>query len=192
MRYKLLCCISVTGSEGNKEEHPKMNRRAIMFASFLSVALLSFFVFGGTSPARAADDLTTASVNGKYQNLLMTVYVPQDNASYGSFYDWGYSTTSSWAGYNNLPPGYWVYVYPNWYIWGNTGTGGNPNLVKASVNGKYYNLLKVINVPSDRGSYGDFSDYGHYSSTSYAGYNNLPAGYWVYVYPDWYIWGNSR
>jgi hypothetical protein len=52
--------------------------------------------------------------------------------------------------------------------------------------------LKVINVPQDKGSYGDFNDYGYYSSTSYAGYDNIPAGYWVYVYPDWYIWGNQR
>ncbi|MBN2224293.1 MAG: hypothetical protein JW765_06420 [Deltaproteobacteria bacterium] len=70
--------------------------------------------------------------------------------------------------------------------------GGGSNLTRASVNGKYYNLLKVINVPEDKGSYGDFNDYGYYSSTSYAGYDNIPAGYWVYVYPDWYIWGNQK
>jgi hypothetical protein len=69
---------------------------------------------------------------------------------------------------------------------------GGTNLTKASVNGKYSNLLRVINVPQDRGSYGDFDDYGYYSSTSYAGYDNIPAGYWVYVYPDWYIWGAQR
>jgi hypothetical protein len=65
-------------------------------------------------------EMTTASVNGKYYNLLITLYVPQDQASYGNFYDWGYYTGTSYAGYNNIPPGYWVYVYPNWYIWGNT------------------------------------------------------------------------
>jgi hypothetical protein len=64
--------------------------------------------------------MTTASVNGKYSNLLMTLSVPQDQASYGNFYDWGYYTGTSYAGYNNIPPGYWVYVYPNWYVWGNT------------------------------------------------------------------------
>jgi hypothetical protein len=65
-------------------------------------------------------EMTTASVNGKYSNLLMTLSVPQDQASYGNFYDWGYYTGTSYAGYNNIPPGYWVYVYPNWYVWGNT------------------------------------------------------------------------
>jgi hypothetical protein len=64
--------------------------------------------------------LTAASVNGKYYNLLMTLYVPQDQGSYGNFDDWGYYTGTSYAGYNNIPPGYWVYVYPNWYVWGNS------------------------------------------------------------------------
>jgi hypothetical protein len=70
--------------------------------------------------APQSQDMNMASVNGKYSNLLMTLYVPQDQASYGSFYDWGYYTGTSYAGYNNIPPGYWVYVYPNWYVWGNT------------------------------------------------------------------------
>lgn len=72
---------------------------------------------GGTT---VTPEMTAASVNGKYYNLLMTLYVPQDQASYGNFYDWGYYTGTSYAGYNNIPPGYWVYVYPNWYVWGNT------------------------------------------------------------------------
>jgi hypothetical protein len=66
------------------------------------------------------------------------------------------------------------------------------NKAKASVNGKYSKLLKTIEVPQDKGSYGEFSDYGSYSSKSYAGYNDLPAGYWVYVYPHWYIWGEMK
>jgi hypothetical protein len=72
------------------------------------------------APPAGSPDLSTASVNGKYSNLLYTLNVPQDKGSYGDFYDWGYYTGTSYAGYNNLPAGYWVYVYPNWYIWGNT------------------------------------------------------------------------
>ena len=168
-----------------------MNRRTAFLSALFTLALFSLVLLGETGSARA-DDLATASVNGKYQTLLMTVYAPQDKAGYGAFNDWGYSTTTSWAGYTSLPPGYWVYVYPNWYIWKSVSAGGGTNLTKASVNGKYYNLLRVISVPQDRGSYGDFDDYGYYSSTSYAGYDNIPAGYWVYVYPDWYIWGNQK
>lgn len=80
----------------------------------------------GVTPAPApmptpstSPDMITASVNGKYYNLLRTIYVPSDQNSYGNFYEWGYWSGSSWKGHTNLPPGYWVYVYPNWYIWGN-------------------------------------------------------------------------
>jgi serine/threonine protein kinase len=63
---------------------------------------------------------------------------------------------------------------------------------KASVNGKYRKLLRRIKVEQDRAAYGEFSDYGHYTGTIYAGYSDLPVGYWVYVYPYWYIWGDMK
>lgn len=63
---------------------------------------------------------------------------------------------------------------------------------KASVNGKYRKLLKRIKVEGDRQSYTDFSDYGMYTGTAYAGYTDLPPGYWVYAYPYWYIWGELK
>lgn len=64
--------------------------------------------------------------------------------------------------------------------------------VKASVNGKYTKLLRRIHVPNDVVSYGEFRDWGHYTGTSYAGHNDLPAGHWVYVEPHWYIWGEMN
>jgi len=144
------------------------------------------------SPVMAQDDETIASVNGRYQNLLMTLYVPDDYSSYGAFYEWGEWSGSSYAGYDNLPKGYWVYVYPNWYIWGSISSGGGTDADTASVNGKYYNLLTTLYVPDDYSSYGAFYEWGYWSGSSYGGYNNLPSGYWVYVSPNWYIWGNQR
>ena len=78
----------------------------------------------GVAPATpsapsTSPELLTASVNGKYYNLLRTIYVPSDRGSYGDFYEWGKWSGTSWKGHTNLPPGYWIYVYPNWYIWGN-------------------------------------------------------------------------
>jgi hypothetical protein len=64
-------------------------------------------------------------------------------------------------------------------------------ITRASVQGKYSKLLRRISVPEDKGQ-GEFVDYGKYSPGSYGGYDNLPAGYWVYVYPHWYIWSESR
>jgi hypothetical protein len=65
-------------------------------------------------------------------------------------------------------------------------------LEKASVKGKYCQLLRVIHLPHDKASYTEFRDYGSYSGTSYAGYNDLPVGYWVYHYPHWYIWKGPK
>jgi beta-lactamase regulating signal transducer with metallopeptidase domain len=61
-------------------------------------------------------------------------------------------------------------------------------LKAAQVNGKYEMLLRQIRVPDDVNNYSEFNDYGHYQGTSYAGQNDLPPGYWVYVAPYWYIW----
>jgi hypothetical protein len=62
---------------------------------------------------------------------------------------------------------------------------------KASVNGKYKNLLRIVAAETDKSTYNAFHDYGRWDSTSYAGQTNLPRGYWVYVYPNWYIWGDA-
>jgi hypothetical protein len=62
--------------------------------------------------------LRRASVDGKYAKLLRKIVVPDDEAANGKFCDWGYYTGTSWRGHSELPPGYWVYVAPCWYIWG--------------------------------------------------------------------------
>jgi hypothetical protein len=66
----------------------------------------------------------------------------------------------------------------------------NDARIKAAVDGKYRRLLKKIEVRSDITSYGDFKDYGHWDGASYSGHSDLPTGYWVLVYPNWYIWGD--
>jgi Ca-activated chloride channel family protein len=66
----------------------------------------------------------------------------------------------------------------------------NDARIKATVDGKYRRLLKKIEVRRDASTYGEFKDYGHWDGTSYSGHSDLPAGYWVWVYPNWYIWGD--
>jgi hypothetical protein len=65
-------------------------------------------------------------------------------------------------------------------------------LKKASVNSKYQMLLRQFKVPGDKQNYGDFSDYGHYTGTRYAGFDDLPRGYWVWVDPYWFIWRDIK
>ena len=57
----------------------------------------------------------------------------------------------------------------------------------ASTANRYDTLLRTIDAPDDRASYGDFCNYGYWTGTSYAGHDDLPPGYWVYVAPKWYI-----
>jgi hypothetical protein len=128
---------------------------------------------------------------GKYSKLLREIEVERDRASYGEFYDWGHWSGTSWAGYKDLPPGYWVYVAPNWYIFGKAegaDSGRNPPMLGKR---KYGKLLVKIKVEQDVSSYGEYYDYGHYSGSSYYGYKDLPSGYWVYVAPYWYIFGEA-
>jgi RNA polymerase sigma factor (sigma-70 family) len=139
-------------------------------------------------PVRDKQDRKKANVDGKYSDLLEKIKVPQDRQQYGDFYDYGYWEGTEYAGFENLPSGYWVYAQPYWYIWGKKKEDkGAP--AKASVNGKYSRLLKKLKVPQDRQAYGDFNDFGHWTGTSYAGFDDLPPGHWVYVQPYWYIWG---
>jgi hypothetical protein len=58
-----------------------------------------------------------AHVHGKYRGLLRVLYVPQDLPAFERFHDWGHWNGTDWAGYRNLPAGFWVYVHPHWYIW---------------------------------------------------------------------------
>jgi hypothetical protein len=73
------------------------------------------------SSLRPSNPLETASANGKYRNLLRQIACPQDLGSYGYFRDYGQFSGTSWGGHEHLPPGYWVYLYPHWYIWGEVG-----------------------------------------------------------------------
>src|SRR5262245_42245065 len=61
-------------------------------------------------------------------------------------------------------------------------------LKKAGVGGKYRMLLRTIKVPEDAKTYQQFKDFGPRDQREYAGHTDLPAGYWVYVAPSWYIW----
>jgi tetratricopeptide (TPR) repeat protein len=58
-----------------------------------------------------------ANAFGTYSNVLRRIHVPDDKDDYGNYNNYGWSTTSSYRGYDGLPSGYWVYVAPYWYIW---------------------------------------------------------------------------
>jgi hypothetical protein len=73
---------------------------------------------GGEAKALSPEDaLKKAQVNGKYRMLLRQFKVPQDIKLGGEFHELGLFGVPSYAGQTGLPTGYWVYVYPYWYIW---------------------------------------------------------------------------
>jgi hypothetical protein len=71
-----------------------------------------------------------ASAHGKYSTLLRRIHCPEDEPSYHRFTDYGMFTGTSWHNYTNLPPGYWVYSYPDWYIWRDSANAPAPPPVK--------------------------------------------------------------
>ncbi|MFT5091318.1 MAG: Ca-activated chloride channel family protein [Porticoccaceae bacterium] len=58
-----------------------------------------------------------ASTDGKYRRLVKKIEVRDDFQRFGAFNDFGHWDGTEYAGHKDLPPGNWVYVYPNWYIW---------------------------------------------------------------------------
>lgn len=61
---------------------------------------------------------------------------------------------------------------------------------QASLNGKYAGLLRILHQPEDRSSYtAEVYDSGRSAAyPDYRGHKEIPAGYWVYFPPNWYIW----
>ncbi|GBC61084.1 hypothetical protein DENIS_2044 [Desulfonema ishimotonii] len=135
-------------------------------------------------PALAETVPPAASANGKYQGLIQILHCPQDSAKYGNFNDYGHWGGGSWHGQQGKA-GYWVYVYPTWYVWANT----MPPI--ASANGKYGNLIQTITCPGDAAKYGEFHDYGYWGGGPWCGQQGK-AGYWVWVKPSWYVWSRKN
>lgn len=130
---------------------------------------------------------------GKYEKLLKTLPCPEDQDEYGDFEDSGHFDATSYCG-QNAPAGYWVWLAPNWYIWGqvkNTSTNTGKLPAQATVNGKYRDLIKSFECPEkkaeEKAEYGSFADTGFYEATSYCG-QSFPDAFWVYVAPKWYLW----
>ncbi len=58
-----------------------------------------------------------ASVEHRYRDLLKKIEVEYDYLDYGPLQQDGFQATKLYGQYENLPDGYWVYLYPYWYIW---------------------------------------------------------------------------
>lgn len=59
--------------------------------------------------------LQRAQRGGKYKDLLMTLKVPADVATYRQFHDHGYYAATTYVG-KAVPAGHWVWVAPTWFV----------------------------------------------------------------------------
>jgi hypothetical protein len=145
-------------------------------------------------PTLQIDPADKASLGGKYRDLLHTIKVEQDAGDYGVLHDFGFANLPRYEGHAGLAPGYWVYLAPNWYIWGKkvrqerAPATTAEELDTASGGGKYHDLLRKIHAPQDEDRYGTLNDYGFTNTIKYGEDANLSFGYWVYSRPNWYIW----
>lgn len=132
-----------------------------------------------------------ASADGKYYNLLQVMECPRDRHSYGEYKDYGYWSGGAWCGQQGKA-GYWVWIAPRWYVWAKKSVSKKSSYgtipPKASVDGKYSNLVQKLKCARDRRSYGEYRDYGYWGGGPWCGQNGK-AGYWVWVAPYWYVWG---
>jgi len=62
-------------------------------------------------------DIDKARAGGKYAHLLRIIRVEEDVKDHGRFHDWGRWDGGTYKGHEGLPPGYWVYVHPHWFLW---------------------------------------------------------------------------
>lgn len=75
------------------------------------------------SESPAAGNPDRPAPHSRYRTLLKKLDVPEDQQRFGDFCDWGYWSGSQYAGQDHLPPGYWVYLAPKWYIFKEDVTG---------------------------------------------------------------------
>ena len=52
-----------------------------------------------------------------YRMLLRQLHEPDDRGQFGEFFDHGALAIDRYKAHRDLPPGYWVYVHPYWYVW---------------------------------------------------------------------------
>jgi Ca-activated chloride channel family protein len=82
------------------------------------------------APASSQEARKLAACDGRYAELLDKISVPEDKDRYGTFFDLGYQPAKTYGQNPDLPAGYWVYVAPHWYIWGEQVRSDAPKLTK--------------------------------------------------------------
>ncbi len=122
--------------------------------------------------------------------LALTLALASGTAFAGEMHNGGNSPTGNGApggnpsalhnDDNGPPPGY-------------TGNGGNGDNTGygGCLGDKYRTVKKTIYAPGDRHKYGETYERGYRTTSTYGNTHNIPAGYWVYCAPYWYVYGEK-
>ena len=158
-----------------------------IFLCLLLVSMIFSFTLYGVDKNHEA-----ASLYGKYSGLLKKIHCNKRKGSNlkeftrFNFKDAGFFKGGNWCGKKKGPAGYYVLHHGDWYVWKKLNNKFNRKRT-ASIGGKYRKLLKVLNRPLDKSTYKEFIEYGYKPYGLRLG-TWAPAGFYVYVYPKWYIW----
>jgi len=85
--------------------------------TFIFLIIIGTIAYGKSEDIKDGELMKYASAGGAYKRLIHLLKVPEDSSYYGEYYVYGYWDGESYGGYHKLSPGYWVYLYPNWYVW---------------------------------------------------------------------------
>lgn len=86
-------------------------------------------------------------------------------------------------------------AFTNWDKIFSQSSNTQPSLnipLQASVNGRYSTLIQRIECPDNRTKYGEFNEYGYYQGGDEWCGEKAQKGYWVWVYPNWYVWRDKN
>ena len=171
-------------------------------------AKLSLLAIASTTAITAAlpAQALPGSVNGRYQGLIQAMYCPEAQPDYGFYNQYGYWEGGEYiCGDQYARAGYWVYSFPNWYVWGydtarenrrdeveveETVTTRDASEDPTSAYGDYSDLVQIFACPEGKETYGEYYDYGYWEGGEWCG-KEAAAGYLVYSSPNWYVW-NER
>lgn len=157
---------------------------AVYFSNTRSIISVLLFIM---LLSAAAAEPEHASVQGRYGGLMQKVHCPADIENYGQFHDYGWWSGTVYCG-RRVTSGWWVYAHPWWYVWRTNREMPATRTRTASMDGKYGGLIMAVICPQDRADYGNFNDWGYWGGApQYCG-QNVATGYWVYLFPYWYVW----
>ena len=148
------------------------------------------------------DQLERAVCNYKYRTLRYTIFAPQERVSHGDFLEFGYRKRSEYLGQTKIPEGYWIWVYPHWFIFEEDLSKEETDcmdiaeafqeerLNKASGNGRFQELIDAFLLPRLAEKHGDHEVLGEGEEEQIDG-DNIPSGYRIWCAPYLYVFGKD-